>query len=571
MVSIKIDGKDLSVKEGTTILNAAKSIGIEIPTLCYLEGINEIGACRVCVVEIVGDEKLAAACNTPVYDGMEILTDSLKVRKARKTNVELILSQHNCNCAYCVRNGNCALQSLASSLGITSLPFDDKKEEFKWDTDFPLIRNASKCIKCMRCIQICDKVQNLNVWDVVNTGGRTTVTVKGGKDIKNANCTLCGQCITHCPVGALYARDDVEKVLDAVANPDIITVFQIAPAVRGAWGKEYGIDVKDATVEKLVAALKHIGADYVFDTDFTADLTIMEEGSEFLERLSDGKKHKYPMFTSCCPGWVRFVKSQYPEMVENLSSAKSPHQMFGALIKSYFASTINADPSKIRVISIMPCVSKKSEIDLDGMADECGNKNVDYVLTTRELVRLIKSDNVDILKLEDGVFDAPFGKASGAGVIFGVTGGVMEAALRSAYYLVTGVNPPVDAFKDVRITKGWKEASFDVAGKTIKIAVVSGLGNVRKLIEAIKKGTVQYDFVEVMACPGGCSSGGGQPIDLKCQPGENIGAYLRSLDEKADIRYSHENPDITALYENYLEKPLSHKAHEILHVEHILK
>ncbi len=568
MVKLTIDGIAVQVNEGATILEAAKQVGINIPTLCYLKEINEIAACRVCVVEIKGVSKLAAACNTKAVEGMEVLTNSPKVRKARKANVELILSQHDCNCAFCVRNGNCALQSLSAQLGITSLDLNNDYEKFDWEKDFPLIRNASKCIKCMRCIQVCDKVQNLHVWDVTNTGARTTVVTKGGVNIKDSNCSLCGQCITHCPVGALYARDDVSRAFEALADEDKITVVQIAPATRGAWGKEFGLDIKDATAEKMVSAIRAIGVDYVFDTNFSADLTIMEEASEFLERISSGKEYKYPMFTSCCPGWVRFIKSQYPELVENLSSAKSPQQMFGAVIKSYFAQKLQKDPSEICVISVMPCVAKKHEADIPELADKAGNKNVDIVLTTRELARMIKAEHIDVNNLPEGGFDTPFGTASGAGVIFGTTGGVMEAALRTAYNMVCGENADINAFSAVRGENPWKEAQVNINGTELKVAVVSGLGNTRSLIDAIKAGKVKYDFVEVMACPGGCANGGGQPISFNEERGCEIGLNLRALDEASKIRYSHENPDIQALYSEFLEKPLSERSHEYLHTHH---
>lgn len=568
MVKLTIDGIAVEVKDGATILEAAKAAGINIPTLCYLKEINEIAACRVCVVEIKGVSKLAAACNTKATEGMEVLTNSAKVRKARKTNVELILSQHDCNCAFCVRNGNCALQSLSADLGITSLDFNNDYEEFKWDTQFPLIRNASKCIKCMRCVQVCDKVQNLHVWDVTNTGARTTVVTKGGIDFKDSNCSLCGQCITHCPVGALYARDDVARAFEAIADEEKVTVVQVAPATRGAWGKEFGLDVKDATVEKMIAAIRAMGVDYIFDTNFSADLTIMEEASEFIERITSGKEYKYPMFTSCCPGWVRFVKSQYPELLDNLSTAKSPQQMFGAVIKSYFAQKLEKDPSQITVISVMPCVAKKDEADIPELKDRAGNKNIDIVITTRELARMIKAEHIDVNALEDGKFDTPFGKASGAGVIFGTTGGVMEAALRTAYNMVCGENADINAFSEVRGENPWKEAQFTINGKTLKVAVVSGLGNTRNLIEAVKAGKVSYDFVEVMACPGGCANGGGQPISFNEERAGVIAQNLRALDEAAEIRYSHENPDIKALYDEFLGKPLSERSHEYLHTHH---
>lgn len=419
----------------------------------------------------------------------------------------------------------------------------------------------------MRCIQICDKVQNLQVWDVSGTGSRTTVNVSFHRKIEDANCSLCGQCITHCPVNALHVREDTEIVFDAFNNPDIITVVQIAPAVRVAWGEQIGLSREDATIERMACAFKKMGADYVFDTDFAADLTIMEEANEFLQRFTHKELQDMPMFTSCCPGWVRFLKSQYPEYIEQLSTSKSPHQMFGAITKTYLADKLGLDPSKLYVISIMPCVAKKHEIEIPNM-NASDFKDVDVVLTTRELDRMIRSEHIDVDSLSEITLDDPFGTASGAGIIFGATGGVMEAALRSAYNFVTGKNADIDAFKEVRGMKPWKEATFDMNGTTVRTAVVSGLGNTRLLIEAMKRKEVHYDFVEVMACPGGCSGGGGQPIWDGQEMAEIRAKALYALDDKATLRYSHENPNILALYKEYLVKPLSHRAEELLHTDH---
>ena len=475
MVKLKINGKSVEVKEGTTILDAASEAGIMIPTLCFLKGINEIGACRVCVVEVKDCAKLVTACNNEVWDGMEVFTNSPKVRESRRNNVELILSQHDCKCATCVRSGNCSLQTIANDLGILNLPFEIELPKSDWPLDFPLIRHSGKCIKCMRCVQVCDKIQGLNIWDVAGTGSRTTVDVSKNRKINESDCALCGQCITHCPVGALRERDDRRRVLDALADPEKITVVQLAPAVRTSWGESFGLSREFATVKRLVAALRQIGFDYIFDTNFSADLTIMEEGSEFLERLKKGDLKKYPMFTSCCPGWVRFMKSQYPDMVDQLSTAKSPQQMFGAIAKSYYAQLLNVDPSRIFSLSIMPCIAKKHECDIPVINDAGAGQDVDAVLTTREVVRLIRSEHIVPAKLEEEEFDSPLGTGTGAGVIFGATGGVMEAALRSAYYLMTGRNPDPDSFKKVRGMEGWKEAEFNLAGQTIKVAVASGL------------------------------------------------------------------------------------------------
>ncbi|MDR2489297.1 MAG: [FeFe] hydrogenase, group A [Desulfovibrio sp.] len=566
-----IDNKAITAKEGESILAAAKSAGIAIPTLCHLEGLNEIGACRVCVVEVKGLDRLVAACNTPVEDGLTILTNSPRVRQARKVNVNLLLSRHDCQCLTCARSGNCALQNLANNLGIVERVYKNETIPADWDASFPLIRDMGKCVQCMRCIQVCDNIQDLHVWDLVNFGSHIDVDVSGNKKIHETDCSLCGQCITHCPVGALTARDDTEKVLDALANPDVITLVQVAPAVRAAWAEALGASREDATPGKMAAALRRIGFDYVFDTDFAADLTIMEEGSEFLERVLHAKeKPRYPMFTSCCPGWVRFIKSQYPDMVDCLSSAKSPQQMFGAVAKSYFAETKNIDPKKLFVVSIMPCVAKKHEAALPTMNSAGAGQDVDIVLTTREFSRLLRSENINIASLKEEVFDDPLGEASGAGIIFGATGGVMEAALRTVYCIITGKKPPSDdAFKGVRGSMhGWKSAAFDVAGTTVKVAVASGLGNTRKLMEAIRAGTAHYDFVEIMACPGGCSGGGGQPIAMGEELAETRGNNLFRLDATAALRYSHENPSVQAVYDKYLEKPLSHKAHHLLHSDH---
>ncbi len=568
MVTLTINDRKISVPKGTTILAAAKEAGIEIPTLCFLKDINEIGACRICVVEVEGVAKLAPACVTEAEEGMVVRTNSPKVRRARKNNLELILSEHDCHCTSCSRSGNCALQELANNQIAKEDVYTKNLEVNEWDETFPLIRDAAKCIKCMRCIQICDKVQSLGVWDIVNSGARTTVDVAGGKTIRSADCSLCGQCITHCPVGALHERSDTDKVFEAIADEDKVTVVQIAPAVRGAWGETLGLSREEATIEKMTAAIRAMGVDYVFDTDFAADLTIMEEGSEFIERLTHKDEYKFPMFTSCCPGWIRFIKTQYPDMLPQLSTAKSPHQMFGAVMKSYFAKKLDIDPARLFVISIMPCVAKKAECDIPVMQDGAGHKDVDVVLTTRELDRMIKAESIDVMSLEDSGFDHPFEVATGAGVIFGATGGVMEAALRSAHFLVTGKNADEDAFSCVRGMDGWKEAEFEINGIKIRTAVASGLGNARKLIEAVRNGRAEYDFVEIMACPGGCSGGGGQPIAFNEERAEERAANLYYLDKNAPIRFSHENPDVQKLYKEFLGEPLSHVSHELLHTEY---
>lgn len=574
MVNLTIDGNWISVKENTTIMEAAKKNGIIIPKLCYLKGINEIAACRVCVVELEGKEKLITSCNTIAEDGMVIFTNSTKVRKDRRTTVELILSQHDCQCVTCARSGNCSLQKIANDLNIIDIPFKTEIERRPWDKEFPLIRDSAKCIKCMRCVQICEKVQGLGIWDVEGTGSRTTVNVAGHKSIEDADCALCGQCITHCPVGALRERDDTEKVWKAISDKDKIVVAQVAPAVRTAWCEELGLELKDATVGKILNAMKRMGMDYAFDTTFSADLTIMEEGTEFLKRFTSGELKDRPMFTSCCPGWIRFIKSQYPHLVKQLSTAKSPQQMFGTAVKTYFAENIGVNPENIFTVSVMPCVAKKGEREMELFHGEYAGHEVDAVLTTRELVKMIRSAHINPETLEDTDGDAPMSEGTGAGVIFGATGGVMEAALRSAYYLLQGENPEADAFKVVRSqgfneNAGTVEADFTIGDVTVRTAVVSGLANARALLDRINREEVHYDFVEVMACPGGCVGGGGQPIhdgeELAFERGKN----LYGLDKAAKVRFSHENKDVMTMYEKYMGEPMSHKAHMLLHTEHI--
>lgn len=568
MVSMTLNGKAVRVPEGMTILEAAKRNNVQIPTLCYLKGMNEIAACRVCLVEVEGKNRLIPACDNIVEEGMVVYTNSPKVRRARKTNVQLILSQHDCNCPSCVRSGNCSLQTLANDLGITEVPYKKEKKWSEWPKDFPLQRDNQKCIDCMRCVQVCDKVQDLHIWDMIGTGSRTFVDVSGRYRIQETDCALCGQCITHCPTGALRERDDTGRVFQALADPDVITVVQIAPAIRAAWGEPMGLSREFATIKRLVSALRQMGFHYIFDTVFSADLTIMEEGAEFLERIKEKDRYRWPMFTSCCPGWVRFMKSQYPDQVGQLSSAKSPQQMFGAVVKNYYAQLLDVDPAKLFCVSIMPCLAKKEECALPTMDSTGTGGDVDVVLTTREISRMIRAEHIDVNNLTEEEFDAPLGAGTGAGVIFGATGGVMEAALRSAYHMVTGQNPEPDTFDRVRGMDGWKEAVFDLAGTPVRVAVVNGLGNVGKLMEALRSGRTSYDFVEVMACPGGCVGGGGQPICDGRELAEERGSVLYRLDAANELRFSHENPSVAKCYEDYFGAPLSHMAHKLLHTDH---
>lgn len=617
MVNATINGRPVEAAQGTTILAAAAENGFRIPALCGIKDVSEIGACRMCVVEVEGVERLVPACNTVLEEGMSIQTDTPRVLEARRVNTQLLLSQHEVRCPTCVRNGNCVLQDLAQEFNIMDVPYEKMVAKEPWNADFPLIRDSSKCVKCLRCVQICEKVQGCFVWDIKNRATRLSVGVRDGLSIEDAGCTLCGQCVTHCPTGALRERDDVDAILDALADPSVVTVIQVAPAVRTSWAEDYGLTPDEATEGRLVAALKEIGFDYVFDTNFGADMTIMEEGSEFLERLSEG--HDTPMFTSCCPGWVRYLKTHRPEWASSLSSTKSPQQIFGALLKEYIGPKLGmvlpknakahelegvaegaglgigdstnpvgegandeailaadaegaasesgqAQGERIFCVSCMPCIAKKYECAVEEMVRE-GDPDVDAVLTVRELRRLIRLMHVNLRALEDEPFDDPMDEGSGAAVIFGATGGVMEAALRSAYYLVNGENPDADAFKDVRGLDGWKEKTFDLGGNEVRVAVTSGLANAGKLLDAIANGDVSYDFVEVMACPGGCAGGGGQPIHEAQELAGTRGKILYGLDKKRATRFSHENPSVATTYDEYLDKPLSELAEELLHTD----
>ena len=561
MVTLTIDNRTVTVPEGTTILEAARSARLDIPTLCYLKDINEIGACRICMVEVEGEQRLVAACDTQVAEGIVVHTNSPRVREARRVNLRLLLAQHDIRCPKCTRSGNCKLQQLTNDYNLLGNHYIKDLRPVEQDFSTPVVRFENRCVRCMRCIQVCDKIQGMHIWDLMGTGTRTTIGVSGARTLADSDCTFCGQCMTHCPVGGLQERDDTGRVFDALANPKKVTVVQMAPAVRAAWAEYYHLKPEYATAQRMVTALKQMGFDYVFDTNFTADLTIMEEGSEFVERFTHRDQYTWPMFTSCCPGWVKFIKSQFPDMAGRLSSAKSPQQMFGAVTKSYYAEKLGVDPEKIFCVSIMPCIAKKDECTWDG------GKDVDAVLTTREVERMFKAFFIKPEELGEDEFDDPLGSGTGAGVIFGATGGVMEAALRSAYFLVTGKNPEADAFQSVRGLDGWKEAKFNLAGTDIRVAVASGLGNARRLMNAIRNKEVHYDFVEIMSCPGGCINGGGQPYKEDASDVEARKNVLYGLDRHNSIRFSHENPSVQACYKEYFEKPLSHRAHGLLHVE----
>lgn len=570
MVNLQIDGVGLSVPEGTKIMEAAREAGINIPSLCYLKGINEIGACRICCVEIKGMERLAAACSETVREGMEVFTDTPKVRRTRRGNMQLILSQHDCECTNCVRGGSCRLQELANEMNLRRLPLLRWVEDRPWNPDFPLIRDSRKCIKCMRCIQVCDHIQGLHVWDVINTGSRTTVGVRGGGRIEEAPCALCGQCIANCPTAALRERDDTEAFRAALEDERKLVAVQVAPAVRAALCESLGVEAEALPIGKILSLLKRLGADYVFDTAFSADLTVMEEVHELMSRMRTGELREMPMFTSCCPGWVRFVKARYPHLVRRLSSAKSPQQMFGAVMKSYFAERAGVRPEDMMTVSVMPCVAKKAEREAELYYGEYAGHDVDVVLTTRELARLAREARIAPAALPECEPDRLMREASGAGILFGTSGGVMEAALRTAYYLMTGENPLPD-FIEYRprpeIGDGVRDAVLSLGGITLRAAVVCGLGDAGRLIDGLERREFRYDFVEIMACPGGCAGGGGQPIREEGCAAEERGEVLRGIDRSMELRFSHENEDVQRLYRDFLEAPMSHKAHFLLHTK----
>lgn len=574
MVTLTIDNRTVTVPEGTTILEAARSARLDIPTLCYLKDINEIGACRICMVEVEGEQRLVAACDTQVAEGIVVHTNSPRVREARRVNLRLLLAQHDIRCPKCTRSGNCKLQQLTNDYNLLGNHYIKDLRPVEQDFSTPVVRFENRCVRCMRCIQVCDKIQGMHIWDLMGTGTRTTIGVSGARTLADSDCTFCGQCMTHCPVGGLQERDDTGRVFDALANPKKVTVVQMAPAVRAAWAEYYHLKPEYATAQRMVTALKQMGFDYVFDTNFTADLTIMEEGSEFVERFTHRDQYTWPMFTSCCPGWVRFVKTQFPAYVSHLSTAKSPQQMFGAVAKSYFAQKLGVDPHDIFVVSIMPCTAKKYEVLREEQRLPNGCMPVDVSLTTRELGRMITQAGLLFEHLPDGAFDPMLGVSTGAAAIFGASGGVMEAALRTVVEQLTGEGMAPLEYQEVRGMEGVKEASYELPGKTVRVCVASGLHNVKRVLDGIRDGSLQYDFVEFMACPGGCINGGGQPIqhanvrnftDIKALRA----AALYKQDEGMTYRRSHENPVVQKVYADFLGEPGGHKAHALLHCSYI--
>ena len=571
MIKINIDGRDIEVEKGITVLQAARKAKIDIPTLCFLKEINAAGDCRMCIVEIEGRRGLVPSCNTMVEEGMKIKTNTPEINEARRVILDLILSSHNRTCLTCVRNGNCELQALAEKFGMGEIEYSGQEVEPHIDDLSPsIVRDASKCIMCKRCVATCKNIQKISAIDVAGRGFKSHISTTNEASLNDVNCVNCGQCIQSCPTGALREKETIDDVWLNLKNQDKYVVVQTAPAVRVALGEEFGMPIGTNVTGKMVTALKRLGFDKVFDTNTGADITIMEEASEFIERVS--QNGTLPMITSCSPGWIKYIEMNYPELLPHLSTCKSPHQMFGALVKTYFAEKEGIDPSKIYMVSVMPCVAKKferqrSEMQVDGLDD------VDNVITTRELARMIKQANIEFAELEDSEFDDPMGEATGAAAIFGTTGGVMEAALRTAQDVLTGEDLPKIDFEDVRGGKGIKRATVNVAGKDIKVVAASGLANAQKIMEEIKSGNADYQFVEIMACPGGCIMGGGQPIKSSKVRREVDVRKLRadalySIDEKSTIRKSHENPAVKKIYEEFLEKPGSHKAHKLLHTHY---
>ncbi len=571
LVKLTIDGVSVEVPAGTTVLEAAKKAGINIPTLCYLKDINQIGACRMCIVD-TGARAFGAACVLPVAPNMVVRTNTPKIRAARRINLELLLSNHDKRCLDCARNQKCELQQMCIDLGVEDVDkFKGKMNEYDIDDLSPsIVRNNNKCILCRRCVAACNNTQAVGVIGPMGRGFKTKIGSAWEQPLNDVACINCGQCIAACPTGALYEKDSTKAVWDLLADETKHVVVQPAPAVRAALGEEFGIPMGTSVTGKLAAALRRLGFEKVFDTDWAADLTIMEEGTEFIGRLTNGGV--LPMITSCSPGWIKFCETYYPDFIDNLSSCKSPHEMEGAMIKSYWAEKEGIDPKDIRVVSVMPCTAKKFEAKRPELSHD-GMQDVDEVITTRELARMIKEAGIDFVNLPDEDFDPMLGESTGAGVIFGATGGVMEAALRTVYEKVTGkVLDNVD-FNDVRGIKGVKEATVKVGDLDVNVAVAHGTANAAKLLDSVRSGEKTYHFIEVMGCPGGCVTGGGQPIvnaqtRMECDPKVLRAAALYKEDANKPERKSHENASIMAVYKDFLGEPNSHKAHELLHTHY---
>ena len=567
-----IDGQRVEFTNEPNVLTVIRNAEIDIPTLCYHSELSIYGACRLCTVE---DDrgKTFASCAEPPRDGMVIYTNTPRLMRYRRTILELLLAAHDRDCTTCVKSGECHLLELAHRMGVDRIRFKNREAKYPIDESSPaIVRNPNKCILCGDCVRMCDNVQSVNAIDFAYRGTSTLVTPAFNKTIAQTNCVNCGQCRVVCPTGAISIKTNIDEVWDALADPNTIVVAQVAPAVRVALGDKFGIPKGENVMGKLVNALHRLGFHEVYDTTYGADLTVIEEAEELLERISSGAKG--PLFTSCCPGWVSFAKSQYPELLPQLSTTKSPQQMFGAVIKTYFAQKKGIAPENITCVSIMPCMSKKRELTLPGMDSAGTGQDIDYVLTTREICRLIKADHIDVSRLPECDFDDPLGEATGAGVIFGASGGVLEAALRTAYHTVTGENPEIGEQSPLKVLRqigSFKELEIDIKGVKLHCAALSSLGEARRLIQAMKRGECHYDFVEIMACPGGCINGGGQPLRPSFQNKPKDCAdrdhCLRAYDVNSVIRFSHENQAVQTLYAEYLEAPLSDRAHHLLHVE----
>lgn len=565
-VKVTIDNKEILVEQNTTILEAAKQLGIKIPTLCYLKGQEIKANCRICTVEIKGRNKMVTACSTPVYDGMEILTNSKKVREIRKTILELILADHPKDCLSCIRNGNCELQTLAAQYNLREINFEQRESCLPIDSNNPaIVKDPNKCIKCGRCVEMCKKVQEMNIINYAFRSGEYTISTPFGISIDQTACLYCGQCTTVCPVGALYEKEDIDRVWKAIENPDIHVVVQTAPSIRVSLGDEFGEKSGNIVTGKLVSALKELGFDKVFDTNFSADLTIMEEANELIYRIKNNGV--ISMMTSCCPGWINYVEKSAPDIIPNISTCKSPQEMFGSITKTYYAKKVGIDPSKIFCVSIMPCTAKKGEAQRE-VIEGTNLRAVDAVLTTRELGRMFKETGINFGDLEEKQFDSPLGVGSGAAVIFGATGGVMEAALRTAYETIVGEELKTLEFNDVRGLRGIKESKVKLGELELKVAVVNGIKNVKSIIDKIRNGKCEYHFIEVMCCPGGCIGGGGQPYSEEFAKEKRING-LYKIDKNLYIRKSHENPEIKVLYKEFLGAPLGEISHRILHTHYV--
>ena len=567
MVNLTINGVKVQAPKNATILEAAKSAGIHIPTLCYHPDLKPEGACRLCVVEATGARGLVASCCYPVAEGMVVQTNTAQVRKARRLVVELLLASHPKGCLSCRKSGDCELQRIAADLDVRNHRFDwGERKTYTLDDSNPcLVRDQEKCILCGRCIRMCRDIQGMNVYSFARRGFHAMVAAAFEQDLSNVACSFCGQCSAVCPTAAIMEKDDTERVWDAIHDPDKIVVCQVAPSVRVALGEEVGLAPGSIVTGKMVAGLKAMGFDKVFDTNFSADLTIMEEGHEFIDRLQHGGV--LPMVTSCSPGWVNMCELKYPDLLPHLSTAKSPQGMFGAVIKTYWAEKANVNPAKIVSVSVMPCIAKKAECVRPQLRDS-GFQDVDIVITTRELGKMLREDGIDFTRLPDAEFDSPLGFGSGAGAIFGTTGGVMEAALRTVADVVTGQDIQQVDYKAVRGFEETKEAVLNIAGKEVKIAVCNTLGSAMKMMDRVRAGTADYHFIEVMACPGGCIGGGGQPIPTSKAIKKKRMEAIYSIDSNSKIRKSHENPEIKILYDTWMGKPLGEKAHRLLHTHY---